>query len=283
MGSETQLAVIIPASNEAMYIGPCLDAVLSQSDCPKMHVIVSANACTDRTVEIAQSYHDTLTTKGHKLTVLDAAQGGKTNALNRAHAQLSHQNIAAQSVIYLDADVICDPSLMREIATALDVDAPRYATGTLCVAPAKSAFTRAYARFWQTLPFVETGAVGAGFFALNDAGRKRCGPFPDIISDDTYVRVNFRPDERVEVPSKYHWPMIEGFAALTKVRRRQDAGVRQLHSLYPELMRNEAKAGLTAQGLLRRVLQNPLGFAAYVSVHFASRLKRDTPNWSRGR
>ena len=32
-------------------------------------------------------------------------------------------------------------------------------------------------------------------------------------------RLHFAPDERVQVPSLYDWPMIEGFAALTRVRR----------------------------------------------------------------
>lgn len=274
------LTIIIPANNEADWLRPCLEAVLAQkAEAWPLHVIVSANACTDATEEIARAMAGDFERKGGRLSVISSPEPGKLGALNRADAAVTGQGPR----IYLDADVLCDPALFGQIRAALSPDRPLYATGTLAVVRAKSAVTRAYAAIWTRLPFVEGGAVGAGLFAVNAAGRERWGDFPDIISDDTFVRLNFTPEERIEVPARYHWPMVEGFRRLVKVRRRQDAGVAELQRLHPELFANEGKAELTKGRLLRLALAHPSAFMVYVAVHLSVRLKPGSSEWSRGR
>lgn len=85
--------------------------------------------------------------------------------------------------------------------------AARYASGTPRVSPAKSWVTRAYARFWQQLPFASSDAPDFGVFAVKAAGRARWGRFPDIISNDTYVRLLFAPRERGR---DGHLPIADG-------------------------------------------------------------------------
>jgi glycosyltransferase involved in cell wall biosynthesis len=216
--------------------------------------------------------------RGWGMRVLDLAQGGKLNALNAGDRAAT-----GRARVYLDADIACDPDLLGQLATALATDAPRYVTGTLAVAPAKSWITRQYARVWQLLPFVQGGAVGAGLFAVNPSGRARWGDFPAIISDDTFVRLQFRPSERIEVPARYHWPMVEGLANLVRVRQRQDAGVQELHRLYPDLLQNEAKAQLTAGKLIGIAARVPVSFLVYLVVHVAVRLRPKATGWARGR
>jgi glycosyltransferase involved in cell wall biosynthesis len=280
---QPEIAVIIPANNEEDYIDACLEAVCVQQDCPPMLVIVSANACTDATVSKTLAFQKRFAALGCSLECLDRSEGGKLGALNAAEAVLTEKGCSDLARLYLDADIICDPKLIGLISETLSCDAPRYATGQLIVTRAQSLFTRLYARFWQSLPFVQSGAVGVGCFAVNGAGRARWDGFPDIISDDTFVRLNFTPDERVEVKSAYHWPMIEGFARLVRVRRRQDAGVIQLAELHPELLANEGKASLTRQGLACRALRMPASFIAYMAVHIGVRLSKGSGEWSRGR
>ena len=273
------LSVIIPANNEESYIGPCLAALLAQdAKAGPVQVVVAANGCTDRTVEAARQHQPAFAARGWTLEVLDIPEGGKPNALNRGEAA-ARGNMR----VFLDADVICDPALLGQLRRALTTDAPRYATGRLQVARAQSWVTRAYARLWVRLPFVRGGAVGAGHFAVNSAGRARWGAFPAIISDDTFVRLQFTPNERVEVPAQYHWPMIEGFRGLVRVRRRQDAGVAEIARLYPELPPREAKARLAPAALIQLLLIEPLGFAVYALVHIAVRLARQDETWTRGR
>ncbi|MGL6212076.1 MAG: glycosyltransferase family 2 protein [Paracoccaceae bacterium] len=269
------LSVIIPACNEEAYIANCLTALFASTT--KAEAIVIANGCHDATAARAIAMTPEAQAKGWTLTVLNLAQGGKPSALNAGDAAASHT-----TRVYLDADVIVSPPLMTQLAEALAPHRPLYATGTPHIPTPKTPVTRAYARFWQKLPFATSNAPGYGLFATNAMGRARWSTFPAIISDDTYIRLLFTPEERLQVPAPYDWPMIEGFQALTRVRRRQDAGVAELAELYPTLMANEAKPRLTPARLGVLAVSDPIGFATYASVSMATRLRR-TQGWTRGR
>nr|WP_299479118.1 glycosyltransferase [Cypionkella sp.] len=271
-----RLSVIIPASNEADYIGDCLAALLASGPI-NAECIVVANGCRDATAEVARGYTAQAAAAGWALVILDLPQGGKPNALN-AGDKITKSPLR----VYLDADVIVSPNLMVELIAALGGTAALYATGTAQIPRAKSAVTRSYARFWQRLPFAQSPAPGYGLFATNAAGRARWGDFPAIISDDTFVRLQIEPHERVQVAATYQWPMIEGFAALTRVRRRQDAGVTEVDRLFPGLLAREAKAPLGKARLLALALRDPVGFATYAAVSLAVCLKSGQ-DWTRGR
>ncbi len=271
------LSIVIPASNEQAFIGPCLTALLA-SDPVDAEIIIVANGCHDRTAAVAQTFGPAAAARGWRLLVIDLATGSKPAALNAG-------DIAARGDmhLYLDADVIVTPQVLPQIATALARPAPTYAGATPRIPPAHSPVTRAYARFWQTLPFARSTAPGFGLFAVNAPGRARWGEFPAIIADDTFVRLQFTPKERVQVAALYDWPMIEGFAALTRVRRRQDAGMAQIAADYPALLVREGKARLGPLGLIARAVRDPLGFASYAAVSLAVRLRKGGVDFTRGR
>lgn len=273
------LSVILPASNEARYIAACLTALLaSKGITQKAEVIVVANGCHDDTAAIARSFAARARDAGWQLTVVELAEGSKPAALNAGDA------VARYPLrLYLDADVTVTPTLVAELLQALQDPAPCYVSGTPHIPRPHSAISRAYARFWQRLPFAQSVAPGYGLFATNAAGRTRWGTFPAIISDDTYVRLHFAPAERIQCAARYSWPMIEGFSPLVRVRRRQDAGLHQIKALYPALMANEGKAPLTLGRLTALALQAPLGFAAYALVSLAVRFRRGPTGWARGR
>ncbi|SFI50543.1 glycosyltransferase [Albimonas pacifica] len=276
------LGVIIPANDEEDHIGRCLAAVLAQRGLGPgaLEVIVAANGCTDATVARARALAPDFAAKGWRLEVLDIPRGGKTHALNLGDAAAT-----AGARAYLDADVTMDPDLLAATAKALARPGPLYVAGRLRVVRAKSWVTRRYAELWTRLPFMRPGsAPGAGFFAVNAAGRARWGDFPAIISDDSFVRWRFAPAERLELPAGYDWPMVEGFAGLVRVRRRQDAGMRELQRLHPELAANEGKAAMRRADHLRLLAAAPVSYAVYVAVSLAVRLGgRDGAEWSRGR
>jgi glycosyltransferase involved in cell wall biosynthesis len=275
------LSVIVPACNEERWIGGCLGALLAQASEPDLEkagveIIVVANGCRDATVEKAEAFTARFATRGWRLTILDVPEGGKPNALNQG------DRVARSKVrVYLDADVVCGPRMLSALRAALDHPAPRYATGRLTIAPARSWTTRAYGRLWSRLPFMTEGAAGAGLFAVNAAGRDRWGAFPPLISDDTFVRLLFTAAERVEVDERFLWPLPEGFAALTRVRRRQDEGVAEIARLYPSRMAN-GPARASARTLLHAATETPAGFAVYAAVRAAARVGR-ARGWSRGR
>lgn len=257
------LSIIIPANNEEAYLANCLRALMASeaADVP-VEVLVVANACTDGTVQLARSFDAAATGKGWALQVLDLAQPGKLNALN-----VGDEVATGAMRLYLDADVLVSPALVRMLVTVLtETQQARYASGTPQVSLARSAVTRAYARFWQLLPFARSEAPGFGAFAVNAAGRARWDKFPDIISDDTYVRLLFAPHERKGVTATYEWPMVEGFSRLVKVRRRQDQGVREIAQKWPELMGNEGKSAPGLLDLILMALREPVGFCVYAAV-----------------
>ncbi|MDX5403598.1 MAG: glycosyltransferase [Rhodobacterales bacterium] len=282
------LSVIIPANNEQALLGDCLSALLA-SDSPAcaIEIVVVANGCTDSTAEVARGFVAQAAARGWGMTVLELAQGGKMRALNAGDSAAKLPWRA-----YLDADVTVSRGLLNQLCHALDGPKARYASGTLRIT-AQGFVSRAYAATYRKVPFMAQGVPGCGLFAVNAAGRARWGKFPDIISDDTYVRLLFRPDERLSVPATYDWPLVEGFRALVKVRRRQDRGVRQVAALFPDLMTNEDKAPLGARGMLHLAARNPVGFMVYSGVALAVRLGdrgpgpagagAAVPDWSRGR
>lgn len=276
------LSVIIPASNEAGQIGPCLEAVCTsrwQRSAP-VEVIVVANGCSDDTASRARDKTGRFASRGWVLNVIERAEGGKPGALNAG-------DIAALGAIrvYLDADVLVGADLLAQLADALEHERPRYASGSVRMVAPDSAISRAYARIWRQVPFMAQGVPGCGLFAVNAAGRARWGAFPDIVSDDTFVRLQFRPDERVAVADAYRWPIVSGFRNLVRVRRRQDRGVDEIADRFPDLMKNDDKQPLGRGRMLGMALRDPVGFAVYGSVSLLSRLTRGqgAQDWSRGR
>lgn len=273
------LSIIIPASNEAGYIGACLDAVLEQDHEGDVQVVVVANGCTDDTPALACAKADAFSARGWALRVETLGPIGKVGALNHGDGCAIH---AAR--LYLDADVRMGPRLLSGLAAALDASGAVYAGGRLVVAPAASRFSRAYGRFWSRLPFMSEGVTGAGLFAVNADGRARWGLFPPVISDDSFARLQFTPAERVLVDEPYSWPLSEGFARLVRVRRRQDEGVREIARLFPDLPPRAGHVRVGLWRLARLAIADPSGFAAYVGVMAAVRARRGrSSGWVRGR
>lgn len=280
-----QVSILIPAHNEAAYIASCLQAVFASDPLPEGQqgeVLLLANGCNDATVANARAAFAAARAEAPHwhLTVLDLPEGGKLKALNAGDAVAR-----GRVLIYLDADVTVDPALIGQLTRALSTDQPRYASGTPQIAPAQSALTRAYGRFWTRLPFVQQGVPGFGLFAMNRAGRRRWQDWPDIIADDSFARLSFSPSERIKLPGKYHWPLVEGFRNLTRVRRRQNAGVAELAETHPKLLENDDKANPNWRETLHLFGQDPSGFAAYALVTLAVKtpLFRSTQRWTRGR
>ena len=274
------LSVIIPAHNEAALIGPCLQAVLGSNGGFPVEIIVVANGCDDNTAEIAGNYKADAKSRGWDLVIIDIAKGGKLGALNAADQAAQYDQR-----MYLDADVVVSPHLLAQISTRLECREAQYASGTLIIPRPASAISRAYRAIYRRVPFMTHGVPGAGLFALNAAGRARWAEWPDIISDDTYARLMFAPNERAKVLASYNWPIVEGWRNLVAVRRRQNAGVAEIRARYPELLMNDDTPDLDVFGKLKLALAHPFGFAVYAGVALTVRLSRPKGrgDWRRGR
>ncbi|QFS84595.1 Poly-beta-1,6-N-acetyl-D-glucosamine synthase [Roseivivax sp. THAF40] len=274
------ISVIIPASNEAGHIGACLTALLASDwtadQAPE--IIVVDNGSTDDTAGIARGFEGDFAAKGWALRVITAPRTGKPSALNSGDAAAR-----AQARVYLDADVIVSPPLLAQIADALADPQPRFVTGTLNIVAPENAASRGYARVWAQVPFMADCVPGCGLFAVNAAGRMRWAAFPALISDDTFVRLHFKPHERHAVPARYEWPVVTGFGNLVRVRARQDRGVAEIARAHPELLGNDDHRPFPLSRKLAIAARDPLGFAVYSGVALAARLRPAKDGWSRGR
>ena len=280
------LSIIIPSYNEENYIAACLDGLAAQVALPADHatqIIVAANGCKDKTVLRAEEKRPILEAAGYNFCVLDIARGNKMNALNEA------EKIALFGTrVYLDADVILSPRVITELADILQPDTPLYASGTIVIPRPKNIFSRAYAKVWANLPFVKDGVPGIGLYAFNAQGRARWGAFPDIYSDDRFVRLQFQSHERHKTQATYQWPLPEGFRNLVHVRHRWSEGNMELAEQYPDLMHNDTernKTGSSVMSLFRTPFSSVIFVAIFaVSNIRASRTKNsDTFMWRRGR
>lgn len=274
----SSISVIIPASNEATYIGDCLRSVLKQDFAGALQAVVVANGCHDNTAERARMLQSDFKLRGWSLTVKERSEGGKIGALNMGDSAAVHGHR-----LYLDADILMDRNMLSALTEALNAEDPRYAGGKLVVADAQSTITGYYARFWSRLPFMTRDVTGAGLFAVNSAGRERWDLFPQLISDDSYIRLLFTEKERIKVNSSYLWPMAEGFKRLVRVRRRQDLGVQEIARLYPELIDNQGTTRPNVKELATLAFRDPLGFLVYATVAVAVRASRNSESWARGR
>lgn len=279
MIDQVDLTIIIPANNEGEMIEQCLSSVLAATGPANVEIIVAANACSDDTVPLARAYTHKFHDKGWSLEVLDLEQGGKLNALNAADAITR-----GTSRVYLDADVTVSPDLFLQLTNALSSSEPRYGSGTIRFTPTPNVATSLYARTYARVPYIANGLPGAGLFAVNQAGRDKWGDFPKIISDDTYVRLLFTPAQRVRVPATYEWPLVDGFANLVRVRRRQNAGVDEISRLYPEIVGNDDKLPVSITGKLKLALRDPISFAVYAAVQSIVKFfPAKSTDWKRGR
>ena len=181
-------SVVIAAHNEEAVIGACLDALLAQTaPTGSLDIVVSANACTDATVEIARA---------REVTVVDRPHAGKAAALNAG--ELMARGFPR---VYLDADIVAPANAIAELAAVL-----AGTQGVLAAVPrrklntaGRSWLVRAYFSINERLPAFTDGLFGRGMIALSAEGRARFDVFPEMVADDLFLDSLFTADEKVSV------------------------------------------------------------------------------------
>ncbi|QYH36957.1 glycosyltransferase family 2 protein [Salinibacterium sp. M195] len=183
-------SVVIAAHNEEALIGACLDALRKQTGlAAPLEIVVSANACTDATADIAHA---------RQAVVVDRPQPGKAAALN-AGEQVVH----GYPRIYLDADIVVPENAVADVIAAL-----HRTPGALAAVPRRRVNTvgrpwavRSYFAINERLPAFTAGLFGRGMITLSAEGRARFDTFPEMVADDLFLDSLFLAQEKVSVPT----------------------------------------------------------------------------------
>ena len=96
------ISVIIPAHDEERYVGPTIAALCAAT---RFEVLVVANACSDRTAEVARA---------HGARVLSTPVRGVSHARN-----LGARASGGEVLVFLDADTALAPGALGAIAAAV--------------------------------------------------------------------------------------------------------------------------------------------------------------------
>ena len=224
------ISIVVPAHNESSVIARTLGAWVSHSGPEVIDVVVVCNGCTDDTADIARRFAPA--------RVVESEIAGKAHALN-----LGDRISRAFPRIYADADIVITVDAVRALARRLERG------DVLAVAPTPeihlagcSWLVRKYYEIRSRLPSSREGIGGSGVYALSEEGRRRFTRFPNIIADDIYVRLQFKPEERETLPfvKSVVFPPRR-IPQLIAVRTRAYAGMFELAHCFPELRMNKGE------------------------------------------
>jgi glycosyltransferase involved in cell wall biosynthesis len=246
-------SVVVPAYNEEAGIGRTLDSLIDGSTPGEFDVLVVANACTDRTAEVASR---------DGVRVLETATPGKVHAL-----RLGDDACATFPRVYLDADVAVTAQDVRLLVAALDepdvlaaAPAPRWdldgASWVMC---------RVHT-VHDALMVRSRALAGVGVYALDEAGHARVFPMPDIVSDDEWVHRSFASHERAVVSAAQSVVRpAKTVSAHLRRRIRVRLGNRQLEELGKPAAQGRLRSG-TLVALVRRREVGVVDAICYLAV-----------------
>ena len=268
-------SIIIPAHNEASVIGRTLGHLAKHDG---LEVVVVCNGCSDDTARIASAF-------GPNVRVIETPVGSKVHALNLGDEAARHF-----PRIYLDADIELPDATIDALVDVLQegsclAAAPRFQMDL----KGCSWSVRAFYEVNNKLPSSREGIGGSGVYALSEAGRRRFDRFPNVTADDGFVRIQFRPEERITLsdhhsivrPPRTLWELI-------KIKTRSHFGTMQLRHSYPQLWSNIGPANA---GGIRSLATKPSNWPAltvYLLVKSLAKLRArrqwasgSSPGWER--
>ena len=224
-------SIIIPAHNEALVIEKTLSELIRKMPQDLYEIIVICNACVDDTAKIVAQFNE--------VRLLETDKASKTHALNLG------DSIAAGDIrIYMDADVSMQSIYIEKMINILKSD------GLLAISPnvkmdytGSSWFVKSYYNIWFQLPYVKEGFMGGGVYALSAKGRTRFEDFPNVISDDGYIRGLFNTNETKRIEDIYSIVKPpKKLAGLLKIKTRSRLGLYELMKKFPKMYNNHKKS-----------------------------------------
>jgi glycosyltransferase involved in cell wall biosynthesis len=257
------ISIVIPAHNEGSVIARTLFAMTAGAEPDELDIIVVCNGCTDDTAALARKF-------GGPVRVIETEVASKVHALN-----LGDQAALSFPRIYIDADVVVTLEAIRALASRLEHG------DVLAVAPLPhlelagcSPLVKAFYEVRSCLPSAREGIGGSGVYGLSKAGRSRFDRFPQVVADDSYVRIQFSPEERETlstITSTVFAP--RRIKDLIAIKARAYYGNFELANLFPDLWKNRGESN---NGALIQLLKRPalwMKIAVYYNVIVSARIQ----------
>ena len=260
----TRFAVLIPARNEEKVIGKLLTS-LAKMDYPRecCTVCVIADRCTDRTVEIAESFGAkvlrTAAEGNNTHSVKNAPAGTKGHVLEFAFATLSDLNDIDAYVI-LDADNTVDPEFLSEMNKAFAGGVEAVQARRLGSAPGASWVAGGYEAYYASqntvfnLPRQRLGslaAVNGSGWAVRKEIAEMCS-FRTITEDHEFTILMALRGKKIAYCSRAvcYDEFVEEFGRSIRQRVRWSFGTVQCVRFYlGELVRTAMKGSFTCLDL----------------------------------
>jgi glycosyltransferase involved in cell wall biosynthesis len=195
------ISVIIPAHNEEKYLGETLRA-LRQQTYRYFEVLVVANGCVDRTVEVARAHAD-------KVIELPDRALGKARNTGAAKAR-------GELLVFLDADTRLEAGALEVIAREFSES---YSSGTVRGLPDPPKLKYRLLYFWKnSLHRLALHCGSSGVICCWRDQFKEVGAF----REDLNVRENSELIQRLRQFGPYKF--ISSAAAITSMRRYEKRG-----------------------------------------------------------
>lgn len=265
--------VIIPVFRGAAVLHRSVDSLTGQrlAGTVAVHVVIAVNDDDPRSWAAAESAVASLELAGHGARAVESTAG-------RAAAFGAAERVLPPGArLYLDQDAALSPGAVVGLAEILTPGTGvHFAAPRLRLAPGVSRWTRLYHEGWQAAPYAQTAPATMGAYAVSEEGRRRWQTFPQIHSDDKWVRLHFAPSERAIVDGEsYEVVPPQGWAELVRARRRYNRGNAELRRVELGTIPSEEHryAGL-ARALLGRPQTWPAA-GALTAVVVAARLGGD--------
>lgn len=272
MLEKQMISIVIPAHNEASVISRCLRQLAQAAESAvKLEVIVICNGCSDNTAEIVRSFDQVM--------CIETNIASKTHALN-----LGDKEASWFPRFYLDADIgLSMDDISKVVAAMAESHALAAAPSVQMDLMDSSWLVRSYYDIWCNLPYCKEGMIGAGVYVLSKAGRERFVDFPDVLSDDVFIRDLFTAEERLGVKNAVS--IISApttLSGLIKIKTRGRLGLYELKSRFPELMKNEGKTyGVALKELLWKVSLWPKALV-YLGINIITRVRARQQSKTKG-
>ena len=268
-------SIVIPVYNEERTIVRLLNSIIDCQNKKLAEIIIICNGCTDNSYQVIKGLFPNVTCE-------NIAEASKTQALNRGDEVARYF-----PRIYLDADIEISADTLIRLSERIKKDNLLLSSPTMKMNLSGCSFiVKSFYSVWLDLPYVKNNMIGCGIFALSKEARDRFNQFPEIISDDYYVYLQFKESERTVFKDLFFTHNApKNLKHLLNVRVRVLAGNFQLRSLYKELFKEKESHSFMLKSLLKNKPSSIFSLPIYFVITILSRwravrqLKTNSVEW----